>query len=352
MSFADGWAAINLDMPKRVPRTEYSVSTHWDLVKVVTGIDVSANSPDDLRIKAERAFVKEWNFDFMWSTLIAYPHLGKYYTNMGHAEYADGGTDYNTNFTNPSKTPEEVLCFDPVEKLGKINKKKVIKDFEFHYKQNMEAYPDAVNMTGIYITLVSGLIDLFGWDMFLMSAGIDSEKFGEVANRYSEWIQQYFDALAEADVPVVMVHDDIVWISGAFMHPEWYRKYVFPNLKKQIAPLIDSGKKVMFTSDANYTEFIDDIANCGVHGFILEPSTDMEYIAQKYGNTHIFIGNADTRVLLYGTKEEIRAEVDRCMKIGKNCPGYFMAVGNHIPSYTPVENALYYNEVYEERSVR
>ena len=30
MSYEDGWAAINLQMPKRVPRTEYSakVSVH------------------------------------------------------------------------------------------------------------------------------------------------------------------------------------------------------------------------------------------------------------------------------------------------------------------------------------
>ena len=38
MSYEDGWAAINLEMPKRVPRTEYSVERHWDLIKVVTGM--------------------------------------------------------------------------------------------------------------------------------------------------------------------------------------------------------------------------------------------------------------------------------------------------------------------------
>jgi hypothetical protein len=29
-----------------------------------------------------------------------------------------------------------------------------------------------------------------------------------------------------------------------------------------------------------------------------------------------------------------------------------MAVGNHIPPNTPVENALYYNEVFQEMSRR
>ena len=40
------------------------------------------------------------------------------------------------------------------------------------------------------------------------------------------------------------------------------------------------------------------------------------------------------------------------MKIGKECPGYILAVGNHIPVNTPVENALYYNEAYLELSKR
>ena len=62
----------------------------------------------------------------------------------------------------------------------------------------------------------------------------------------------------------------------------------------------------------------------------------------------MIVGNADTRVLLTGTKEDIRAEVERCLSLGRDCPGYFMAVGNHIPPNTPVESALYYNQVYEE----
>jgi putative endopeptidase len=38
--------------------------------------------------------------------------------------------------------------------------------------------------------------------------------------------------------------------------------------------------------------------------------------------------------------------------LGKQYPGFFMAVGNHIPSNTPVESCLYYNEIYEKLSKR
>ena len=45
MSYKDGWAAINLEMPRRIPRTEYSAGMHWKLIKAVTGIDVGVDSP-------------------------------------------------------------------------------------------------------------------------------------------------------------------------------------------------------------------------------------------------------------------------------------------------------------------
>lgn len=366
MSFEDGWAALHLEKPPRVPRTEYSAASHWDLIRAVTGITVSSESSPEERQAASIAFQKAWNYDFFWTTLINRQIFGSLHTDMGHAEYAAGGTDRRDTVHCPFSSPEEVLAFDPAsayglhdpldrnnrEPFGTVGHDTVVKGFEKHYRDRCHLRSFGVNMTGVYTTLVSGLIEVFGWDLMLMAAGTDPRAFGGLMNRYADFIQQYFNALADADVPVVMVHDDMVWTSGPFLHPDWYRQYVFPNLKKLLAPLREAGKIIAFTSDGNFTEFIDDIADAGVSGFVMEPSTDMAYIAEKYGKTHFFIGNADTRILLSGTKKDIRAEVERCMAVGKDCPGFFLAVGNHIPANTPVENCLYYNEVYETLSKR
>ncbi len=362
MSFQDGWAAIHLEMPPRVPRTEYSAEGHWELIRAVTGIEVNSQSDPDTRFKASVAFQKAWNYDFFWMTLLVGQVFGPLHTDMGHAEYAADGVDRRNTISCPFKDPEEVLAFDPAaaygmhdpmgsdfsKSFGTASHETVVNAFEKHYRQNCEDRPFGVNMTGTYITLMSGMIEIFGWDMLLMAAGTDLKAFGELMNRYANWVQRYFNALADSDVPVVMIHDDMVWTSGPFLRPDWYREYLFPNLKKLLTPLREAGKVIAFTCDGNYTAFIDDIADAGVSGFVMEPSTDMAYIAEKYGKTHFFIGNADTRILLSGTKAQIRAEVERCMAIGKHCPGFFMAVGNHIPANTPVDNCLYYNEVYEE----
>lgn len=351
MSYKIGMAALNLEPTPRVPRTEYSADRHWELVKAVTGIDVGPTDNAAKQGAASAAFRAAWDYDFVWRVLIHCHELDACRTDLGHAEYETGGVDKRSAGSCPFEELEEVWDFQPMETYGPCDIAGSTRRFEEDYANQCRLTPDAVNMTGIYISLISGLLEIFGWDMLLMGLS-DPEAFGKVANRYAEWIGGYFEALAASDVPVVMIHDDIVWSSGAFCAPEWYRQYVFPNYKKMFAPLIESGKKLIFTSDGDYSMFIDDVAECGVHGFVMEPVTDMQHIAEQYGTTHAFIGNVDTRALLSGPQETIRAEVERCMKVGKKCPGWFMAVGNHIPSNTPVENALYYDELYRQMGAR
>jgi hypothetical protein len=352
MSYEDGWAAMNLEMPRRIPRTEYSAQGHWELIKAVTGIDVGVESSSEVKARASLAFMRAWDISLFFGTLIGAGEFGETKTDMGHAEYAAGGVDRRDTIYCPFKDPEEVLTFDPWEVLGEQDRQTLVRRFEEHYQANCRARDFGVNMTGVYVTLVSGFIALFGWEMLLLAAGTDPERFGALTNRYASWMQQYYDAIAESDVPVIMMHDDMVWTEGAIFHPSWYREFVFPHYKRYLAPVIESGKKVLFCSDGDFTEFIDDLVGVGVHGFVFEPLTSLEYMVEKYGLTHVIVGNADTRVLLTGSREDIRAEVQRCMSLGRDCPGFFMAVGNHIPANTPVESAIYYNDVYEELRLR
>jgi uroporphyrinogen-III decarboxylase len=351
MSFEDGWAAINLQMPKRVPRTELSITEyHWELMRTVTGIRADGKSAEEEKMEAARAFMKAWDYDLFLSSLVGGRDLVPFVSYMGHAVYAEDGSDYKEPSEPLFRKPEEALAFDPWEAYGEIDKKQFCRKFEEHYKQRCALFPTNVNTTGIYVSLVTGLTYNLGWEMLLLAAGTDPEGFGELVNRYASWMQQYYDALAEAQIEggAIFSHDDMVWTEGAIFHPDWYRKYIFPNYRRFWDPLRESGKKILFICDGNYTQFIDDIAACGNHGFWFEIFTDLEALAERYGKTHFLVGNADTRVLLSGDKDKIRAEVKRCLDVGRNCPGYFMSVTNHIPANTPIESALYYNEVYEE----
>jgi uroporphyrinogen-III decarboxylase len=100
---------------------------------------------------------------------------------------------------------------------------------------------------------------------------------------------------------------------------------------------------VLYCSDGNFTAFIDDLAAAGADGFIFEPLTNLDLVVERYGTSKVIMGSkVDCRTLTFGTPDDIRAEIDATLAIAKDCPGFVFAVGNHIPSNVPVDNALFY----------
>jgi len=340
MSYDRGWAALNLKMPDTIPHTEYC--SHPGLVRHLTGTDPSVDG------NAWRRFMEITDYDILWYSNDGPEWKGRL-TNMGHAVFAEGGTDYNSDIRCPFKTPEDVLNFDPVAEYGVPDINERAKLFADIWKAEQAASPTLVVPGGYYRTVVSACIAVFGWEMFLSSAPLDYEKFGKVLDGFFEITMANVKAWAKTGIKFFIQHDDMVWTEGAIFHPDWYRKYVFPKFKKYWKVLKDAGKIVLFCSDGDFTEFVDDVAEAGADGFIFEPLTDLKYIAEKYGKTKVIVGNVDTRALTFGKKEAVKAEVDRCYELGRKCPGFFFAVGNHIPHNVPLENALYYLELIRNR---
>lgn len=349
MSFADGWAAINLEMPDRVPRFEPSAAEyHWDLIHAVTGLRLTEDNSAGEKLRGTQAFVRAWDYGIYFSSLVNPVDLNARRTFLGNADYAADGRSFEDNRSCPFTSVEEVLAFDPWETYGARDPVDLVRRFDDHIRTQNQLFPDTVNTTGIYITMMSGLLTVFGWEWLLLAAGTDPRAFGDLMNRYAAWIGQYYEAVAQSEAQVIYSHDDMVWVNGPFIHPEWYRTFIFPNLKRLWSPLRDCGKKILFVCDGDYTSFLEDIAACGNHGFWFEIFTDLDAVCERFGRTHFIIGNGDCRVLTFGSRDAIRAEVERCMRAGKGCPGYFMGISGHIPANVPVENALYYDEVYRE----
>jgi hypothetical protein len=202
--------------------------------------------------------------------------------------------------------------------------------------------PNQVFTAGYYKTIVSGAIEAFGWDMLLEAAAY-RERFDKVLESFYRLSLHHYQAWAKTSAPVFICHDDMVWSQGPFMHPDFYRSAIFPRYAKLWQVLHEAGKVVLYCSDGTWTEFVDDIAQAGADGFIFEPTTSLDYIVERYGKTHVIVGSkVDTRTLTFGTREQIRHEIDETLCLAKGCPGFMFAVGNHIPSNVPVDNALFY----------
>jgi len=169
---------------------------------------------------------------------------------------------------------------------------------------------------GRYDTLFSNCIRTFGWEMFLASVPHHEEEFDRVLEGFTEISIAESEAWARTGLEVFITHDDIAWTEGLVFSPAWYRRHVIPRYSRIWEPLKRNGSPVIFLSD----------------GFMFEPVVPLDLMVAKFGRTKVLVCNGDCRILQFGAKEDVSREVRRCVDLGRDCPGYFMALGNHIPN--------------------
>lgn len=343
MSYSDGWNALNLKMPDRIPHTEYI--SHRPFIKELTGFDIELSEEAE---QASSMLAKKLNYDFIWSTFSRDWKLPK--ADMGRAKFTETEVPWEAFY--PFETVEEVLAFNPLEKADIPSVDDLAEEVKKYYKHGLELYPDAVFPGGFYNSVFTWSIVTFGWELFMFAAKEDMKRFEQILDQFTEITLHVAKAHIKADVPVYLFHDDIVWASGPAFSPEWMQKYIFPKQKKIFDLLKENNRKIMFCSDGNFDIFIDDLLKMNIDGFIFEPLTSLEILAEKCGKTHVLMGNIDSRILQGGTESAIRNEVKRCADVGRDLPGYFFAVGNHIPYTVPIPSVKCYLEAIEEFGVR
>lgn len=338
MSYKIGIDTVYLRLANRIAHTEYC--SNWALIRKVTGLDPKIDS------EAQKMFNNAWDIDLIWNTddgPVSWSDRGRV-TDMGHAEFLEDGSDKRDIKPCPFKDIEEVLSFDAVKEYGLPDMDELVAYYEKVYQDSQRENAEQVFTGGYYKTLVSGAIDTFGWEMLLLAAS-EKDRFARVLNSFFELSLHHYKAWARTSIKVFICHDDMVWTQGPFMHPDFYRQVIFPRYKILWAILKKAGKKVLFCSDGTWTDFVDDIAAAGADGFIFEPTTDLNAVIERYGKSHVIVGSkVDCRTLTFGSKEQIKTEVDATLKLVRHCPGFIFAVGNHIPSNVPLEKALFYFE--------
>jgi len=345
MSYQIAMDTIRLKPTPRLAHTEYC--SDEALKRAVTGMQEPS-------FERERLFMEAWDIDFIWSTDAGpqpFAVRGRT-TDMGHSDFVEGGTDRRQPKPSPFKTIEDVLAFDAVAEYGFVDFEELRDYYEQRYLAARQLFPEQVYTGGYYQTLVSGAIEIFGWDM-LLQAAIDPKRFAKVLDSIHQQTMHHARAWANTSCEVYMCHDDMVWTQGPFIRPDFYRAEIFPRYKELWKMLHDHGKLVAFTSDGNFDMFVDDIVEAGADCLCFEPMTQLEPVVEKYGQSHCIISSkVDARTLTLGNKDQIKAEVDASIELAMDCPGFMFAVGNHIPSNVPVENAQYYFEYLKSQWTR
>ena len=165
MSYSDGWAAINLEMPARIPHTETALDTHSELIREVTGIVVKPHSPAEVSTQASFMLMKAINLDFRRNTLLHHQPFGDLRTRMINGQPAGSSRERRVNIESPFGSEEDLRRFNFDQAFGVPDRTTWKAKFEADYKRCAEETPDLVNTTGIASTLISGLLDILGWHL-------------------------------------------------------------------------------------------------------------------------------------------------------------------------------------------
>ena len=321
---------INLQECDSWGHTEYSLHYHKDYLSEKTGI--SSDSPEFA--KAVNDFFK---FDFIWSIndgIINWQEHGRV-TDMGHAEYASDGSDMHNPTESPFLTMEEVWDFDAVEEYGLPDFDDQVAAFEKIVQDARTNYPGQLTTGGNYKSIVSGAIEAFGWDMLLMASS-DPVKMEKVWDSFFRRTLFHMKAWSKTSAEVLIQHDDFVWTAGAFMSPDIYREVIIPRYAELWKPIHEAGKKVLFCSDGDFTEFAGDVVKAGADGLIFEPCMDFGYMVDNFGQDVCLVGSyVDCVDVTFEKWDKVKNDIDRTFEKLKECKGAIVAVGNHLPANIP-----------------
>jgi len=323
---------IHLRPADRWGHTEYSLEYHTEYLARRSGL-----LPDDPQF-LRRAY-DALRFDFIWHTndgLIDWEQAGRS-TDMGHAEYAAQGADRRQPRSCPFEDPEEVWAFDAVSEYGLPDFEEQVRAYQAFLTERRTTHPNQLFTGGYYRTIVSGAIQAFGWDMLLLGAS-NMDRMEKVFDSFFRRTLFHMQAWARTDAEVLIQHDDFVWSAGPFMHPDIYRRVIIPRYAELWRPVHEAGKKLLFCSDGDFTEFVDDLAEAGADGFIFEPMVDFGMMVDRFGSSHCLIGSfVDCRDLTFGKWDSVQRSLARTFERLADCAGVILACGNHLPANIPRE---------------
>lgn len=329
---------------------------HPGLIEMVTGLDVYKNTSEAYK----RAY-QALGVDIMNRVPLenapeptpereTRPHPDKPYTYVG-----TGGV-YDTVYrhTYPCATPEEVWDLD-VEALRYDD---LITPVPHPCQaDDIQAREQAIGDVMLYhalyyTTLFMWGVEVLGWEIFLMAAALEPDRFHEhfllpcVAK--SKAIVTEI-ALASA-LPFVFVHDDLASATGPMFRPSWYDKYIFPHYPEIWSEAKRLGKNVILIADGNMTAFLPRLVEVGVDGLVFEtPATPLDAVIEYFGEAGLFfIGGIGTAELTLSSPEEVRQMVMHLHQRVKDYPGFCLRCSGGLQGNIPLENLESYFDARAE----
>jgi uroporphyrinogen decarboxylase len=274
-----------------------------------------------------------------------------FFTDLGHNRFEDVfGVIWDRSVDHDIGIPANVVLPEPT-----------LRDYRFPnpldprffagLPDRIERYGDRFRVFQIGFSLWERAWTLRGWPNLMFDLHDHPGFVTELLDAIADYnIVQVEEAL-KYDIDAVYFGDDWGMQRGLQMGPVLWRKFIYPVLKRMYAVVHDAGRYVMIHSCGDVDGLFDDLIAIGVDCFNpFQPEVmDVESLISRYRGRLAFHGGLSTqRTLPYGSVEDVRAEVERLLELGRE-GGYIFAPAHDVEGDVPVENILAFLEAIQQQ---
>lgn len=202
--------------------------------------------------------------------------------------------------------------------------------------------------------------DLRSMENFMMDMVMNPDFAKKLLDRITEIIcgltRNYLNASGGVMDMIELPGDDYAANDNLVFSPMLFRQLIRPSLEKIIAAIreIQPEISILFHSDGAIGKLIPDFIEMGVDVLHpLEPVSGMDPAKMKaeFGEAISFLGGVDISHAMTGSIEDVRNDVDRCLRDLAPGGGYILAPCNHLQADVPTENVVELYDYAKQRGV-
>lgn len=215
----------------------------------------------------------------------------------------------------------------------KESRKEVMEDLENAQFPNLK-YLRKLNKEEKFILLDAGSVWLGGgasfdeWPIFLSWFHLHPNVVEEMIRFTTDVTIEHAKAAIDHGADGILSCNDFGYSNNSWISPQHFRRFIYPNLRRAEDAIREKGSFFIVHSDGNNNPLLEMFAEARVDAYQsidILGGMDLVDVKRRIGDRVCLIGNVDLQTLSRGSAEDVKRDVDRCIKSAAEGGGYIIS---------------------------